>query len=1152
MTLRLIIGRTGSGKTRQCLEEIRQRLRQEPEGSPLMMILPEHATFQIERELAATPGLGGFMRASVFGFRRLAHRVLLDTGGAVRPQITELGKRLVLGRLLRDNHPQLKVLARAARQRNFTETLAGMIQEFKSYAVSPDALQQSALTAGQPELQDKLTDLALLYREFNLVLAGKYTDPEDCLTLLAERLPQSALVRQAEIWVDGFSWFNPQETAVLHQLLTTARQVTVTLCLDEPCSSKHEAETALFHRQWQTWSKLKNLAATLGIAVEELELTQPVRFQAPLLAHIERTFFSFPTPLYSGPEPSGLMLVEAANRRVEVEGMAADLLRLCRETGCRWRDIGILVRDTASYGDVVETVLADYDIPFFRDSKRQPVHHPLAELLRSALEGLARWSYEPLFRCFKTDFFPLSRGQIDELENYVLEFGIRGSRWIKTEPWTYVRRLSLGENAELDEAQQRFLEEINQIRQLATGPLLALNSRLKAAGQVVDFTVALVQFLVELQVPEKLEQWAVAAEQEGDLEQAREHRQMWDSMIPLFEQLVETCGDQAVDLDEYAAMVDDGLEGLTLSLIPPGLDYVTVSTLEQNSISNCRAVYLLGVNDGVLPRRGRGEGLLTDEERAYLAGAGLELAPGAAADNFAERFLVYTALTRSTQFLWVSYPLADEEGKGLSPSIVVKRLKEMAGRGIHKSLPLELPVGSEQDLLVHPRRALAGLAASLRLYKSGQDIAPVWWDVYNWGRQAEPYALHLRQIIDGLFHSNEPGRLPRELARALYAGNRRLRGSVTRFESFRSCPFKHFVQYGLGLKERAIFRLQAPDLGQFLHAALKEFGEHLKASGQEWGQVSAPECEQLCSQVVQELAPKLQNEILLSSEQHKHLLGRLQRTVERSVQRLIEFDRATKFKPVAFEQNFGRGTGALPPLVYPLPDGYRLELAGQIDRIDQTEYQGRRYILVIDYKSGGAWLKLVDVYYGLKLQLLTYLLVVRQAAEVLFGGQECLPAGVLYYFLKNPTVAAAVRLSNEDIQKEINNQLKMPGWVLADQEVVRLLDAAMESKSEFLKIALKKDQTFYSHSLAYVKTGEEFSCLLEHVENILVETGQQILAGEIAIQPFSLQQSQACSYCQYLPVCQFDRLLSENRFRELAELADDVILQALARKEAQP
>ncbi|MEG6584292.1 helicase-exonuclease AddAB subunit AddB [Dendrosporobacter sp. 1207_IL3150] len=1149
MTLRLILGRAGSGKTWHCLDEIRARLRQSPEGSPLVFILPEHATFKAERDLTETPGLGGFTRAYVFGFRRLAHRVLLETGGAVRPQINELGKKMILGQLLRENRQQLKTLGRAANQRNFTETLAGIIQEFKNYAVTPQMLQQTAEIMEAAPLRDKLQDLALLYGGFSSLLAGKYTDPEDCLSLMTDKIPQSAMLSGAEVWIDGFTWFNPQEAAVLEKLLTTAKSVTITLCLADADSEEHTHETSLFHRQWNTRRKLRDLAQKLKINIEEIELEKSMRFsEAALLDHFEQHFFTYPPKVYKE-DSDCLAVVEAANRRLEAEGVASEIIRLCREEGYRWRDTAILLRDAANYSDLLETVLTDYDIPFFSDRKRQPLHHPLSELIRSALESVEKWSYDPLFRCFKTDFFPVKRGQLDVLENYVLEFGIRGSKWTQDKPWTFVRRLSLGESVEVDEEQQNILDEINDIRIKAAEPLLKFSREIKAAQNVEEQTIALYNLLESLEVAQKLEAWAFKAEKAGDLEQASEHRQIWESIVQLLEQIVETCGNQQLSLGEFADIVADGLEGLKLSLIPPGLDHVTVTSLEQNSIANVKAVFLLGVNDGVLPKRGRNEGLLSDEERSLMASIGVELAPGAAADNFAERFLVYTALTRSSRRLWLSYPLADDEGKGLSPSIVIKRVREIANIKAVRSLPLEMPQGSESQYLAHPRRALSGLAANLRCYKNGAPISSLWLDVYNWARQHERYNKQLRRITAGLFHGNNPARLPQDLAGQLYTRNKRLRGSVTRFESFRACPFKHFAQYGLSLKERAIFRLQAPDLGQFLHAALKNFGETMNKAGRAWGDVSEAEYSQLCHQVVDDLAPQLQNEILLSSEQHKHLLGRLKRTVERSVRRLVEFDRASKFKPLALEMGFGRGTNALPPLVYELDEGYTLELAGQIDRIDCAEHNGKSYILVLDYKSGGAWLKLIDIYYGLKLQLLTYLLVAKNSAQHLVGSNECLSAGVLYYFLKNPVISSSVPLSMDEVSKAINSQLKMPGWVLADQEVIRLLDSQMEGRSEFLKISLKKDNTFYSNCLSYVKSTEEFELLLKHVQMLLTETAQNILAGDISISPCELNKWEACGYCRFLPVCQFDRLLEDNDYRKLTTVTDDAILKELAWKE---
>lgn len=1146
MSLRLILGRAGSGKTHYCLSEIRQRLMEAPEGHPLILLLPEHATFQTERELAATPGLNGFARAYVFGFRRLAHHVLLETGGAVRPHISELGKRLVLSRLMQQRQTDLKMFHRVANQRAFAETLAGVIQEFKTYAVSPDELVQTVNSLEASSLADKMHDLALLYQDFTAFLADRYTDPEDYLTLLAAKIPQSALIQGAEVWVDGLTWFNPQEMAVLVNVIRAARAVNITLCIDDAGNPRHENETALFHRQWLTRRKLFEMAKTLNIEVDEIELGKGRRFSQELFGHIESKFFSFPVQAFRG-KSSGLVLTEAANRRIEVEGIARDIIRLCRDNGYRWRDIAILLRDIESYGELVTTVLTDYDIPFFSDKQIQPVHHPLAELVRSALETvITRWSYDAVFRCFKTDLFTVDRADIDELENYVLEFGIRGSRWKSNQSWTFSRRFSLDEDYDLNQSDLSYLNRINDIRRRAAMPLINFEQQLKQAGSAAELTAALYNFLIGLKIPETLEKWANAAEENGDLEQAREHRQMWNSMIELFDQLVEACGEEQITLEDYAAILNDGLEGLKLSLIPPGLDYVTVSPLDQTSVANISAVYLPGINDGVLPMRGRSEGILTDAERSRIMAAGLELAPGALADTFAERFMVYMALTRAKDYLWISYPLADEEGKGLSPSLIIDRLKEMSGIQIN-SLPLEPAPGSEREYITHYRSSLSALAASLRLYKSGQEMDGLWWDVYNWAVENDNVKDQLVRTLAGLFHHNQEGNLPAAVAEKLY-GPKRLRGSVTRFESFRACPFRHFSQYGLSLKERAVFRLNAPDLGQFLHAALKNFGEKMQSEGRDWGSVADSEYQTICTEIVNELAPKLQNEILLSTEQHKHLLRRLTKTVATSVMRLVEFDRATKFKPRAFEKSFGRGQCALPPLSYQLPDGHSLEIVGQIDRLDTAEHNGHKYILVIDYKSGGAWLKLVDVYHGLKLQLLTYLLVAQNAAAELVGATECQPAGILYYFLKNPTLTTANVMTAEEAVKAINNQLKMPGWTLADPEVAKALDSTLAPRSEFLKLALKKDDSFYSNCQAYIKTADEFSLLLNHVEKVLLDTACNIMAGDISISPYVINRQSPCGFCKYLPVCQFDMLLPENDYRKLPNYDDETIIKTLNEK----
>ena len=196
---------------------------------------------------------------------------------------------------------------------------------------------------------------------------------------------------------------------------------------------------------------------------------------------------------------------------------------------------------------------------------------------------------------------------------------------------------------------------------------------------------------------------------------------------------------------------------------------------------------------------------------------------------------------------------------------------------------------------------------------------------------------------------------------------------------------------------------------------------------------------------------------------------------------------------------------------------------------------GKTYVLVTDYKSGNAALTLPEVYHGLKLQLLTYLLVSLQHLAGIAGAEHCLPAGALYYFLRNPLITAKGLLTAEEAQREINKQLKMPGWLLADTGLVRLLDSGINGYSEFLKVAIsEKTDTFHSNSLGGLKTEAEFAALLQHTRHILTQIANGILAGEVSISPYSLRRVTPCGYCVYRPVCQFDRIQPENTHRLLA------------------
>lgn len=230
MSIQFIFGRAGTGKSTYCLEEIAKEIKRDPLGAPLVLLVPEQATHQMEMRLAKIPELGGILRAQVLSFRRLGWRIFSETGGGQKTILGEMGKRMLLRRLLLQYKPQLQIFARSATRPGMADLLAQMIREFKIYRVTPKDLR--SILDLNSSLTQKLQELALLYDGFNQALGCNILDPDDELEIVALKIPSSPSLQNSTVWIDGFKGFTPQELYVVEYILRTVQDVIITLPLD--------------------------------------------------------------------------------------------------------------------------------------------------------------------------------------------------------------------------------------------------------------------------------------------------------------------------------------------------------------------------------------------------------------------------------------------------------------------------------------------------------------------------------------------------------------------------------------------------------------------------------------------------------------------------------------------------------------------------------------------------------------------------------------------------------------------------------------------------------------------------------------------------------------------------------------------------------
>ncbi|RLQ97249.1 helicase-exonuclease AddAB subunit AddB [Falsibacillus albus] len=1151
MSVRFILGRSGAGKTSYVFDEMAASLEAKPNGAPIIYLVPDQMTFLSEYRLAKSPNLNGMIRAQVFSFTRLAWRVLQETGGMGRYHLSSAGLNMLIRKIIEEQKEQLKLFGRAADKNGFVQHIESVLTEFKRYCVEPEELmikQEELANEGYHQsLVDKLHDLELIYTKFEETLLDKYIDSEDYFRLLAESIRHSPYLQSAEIYIDGFHSFTPQEYLVIEELMKTCPNVSIALTLDKPYRFATPDDLDLFRMTGETYESLYQIASALGIPLEEKVMESSLRYEGNSLLHLERNFEHRPAIPFQG--ELDIELWQASNRRSEIEGIARKIRSLIQESNYRYQDIAILVRNGHDYQDVFETIFYDYDIPYFIDQKRPMLNHPLIELIRSTIEILnSNWRYEPVFRAVKTDLlFPLNsrdqglREKMDRLENYVLANGIKGSQWTNKNRWVYrrFRGLELTDVPQTD--QERSIEhEINELRLFISAPILRLSRRLKKASAGRDFGEALFLFLEELDIPSKLEKLRMDAEEKGNLVLAREHDQAWNAVIELLDQFVEMVGSERFTLKKFSTVLDSGLESMKFSIVPPAMDQVIIANLELSRLSEVKAAFVIGLNDGIMPAKISEEGVFADDDRERLFQSGIMVGPSSRRKLLDEDFIAYKAFTTPSRHLFLSYPLANEEGRALLPSPYIKRLKEMFP-GIDEKMivndPADLFSSEQLEYISHPNVSIAYLTTQLQLKKNHYPIAGFWWDVYNFYMEHPQWHSKAKHILSSLYFQNKAKPISEAASKELYGEE--ILASVSRMEMFHGCPFSHFARHGLKLQDREIFRLEAPDIGEMFHGALKWIADEVTRLNLSWSSLSQEQCTMLAKEAVNVLAPKLQHQILLSSNRHHYIKKKLENVISRASIVLSQHAKASGFAPIGLELGFGP-KGSLPPFTFTLKNGIKMALQGRIDRIDKSENQQGTFLRVIDYKSSAKSLDYTEVYYGLALQMLTYLDIAITHSKHLVG-TEALPAGVLYFHVHNPVVKANSFMTMEEIEQEIYKSFKMKGLILDDPDIVRLMDRTLESgSSEVISAGLKKDGTLTANSQSASK--EDLQYMRKYVRKIYEKTGNDITSGLVDIAPYKLKDRTPCQFCSFKPVCQFDQSMEGNQFRILPQHKQDEIM----------
>jgi ATP-dependent helicase/nuclease subunit B len=1119
---RFLLGPSGSGKTFRCLREAREALVACPEGPPLIYLCPKQATFQVERQLLADPALQGYTRLRVFSFERLAEFILTEDQPKPAQLLSEEGRLMVLRALLSQKRNQLQLFRATARLRGFAQQLSAVLRELQRAQLSPEQLLVlSRHLTKEQALHLKLLDLASILDAYLRWLEEHRLQDHDQLMRLATQTlgtggaavdgsqgrrrtaspPWNGFHFEA-MWLDGFAELCPQELEFLTELLPRCERATLAFNL-EPESVGGVSWLSTWSTVGRSYRRLHERLAKrteLELTVEWLDrAASPSRFAGnATLAYLERfwgTSRPLPAPERLNPSAS-LRLAICANPEAEATLAAREILRFVRHGG-RYREASVLVRNLENYFEPVRRVFAAYQIPYFLD-RREPVgHHPLLELTRSALRTVAfQWEPQDWFGALKTGLVQVMETQIDRLENEALARGWRGEAWL--EP------LMIPDDPAL-------ATSVNSLREKLVAPFQQLRGCLEEAVSGPKLAEAIRAFWDELDVFETLRAWNEQGP-EGAPENVAPslHLTVADQMQEWLDNLVLAFHQETLTLREWLPIVEAGLANQTVGVIPPTLDQVLVGAIDRSRSPDLQLAVVLGLNEGVFPAAPNHPQLLTASDRADLLELGIDLGQTVRQQVAQERYFGYIACTRARQRLVVTCAARDADDNPLNPSLFFDEL-----HALFPTVPVEMVArpGDWQDC----EHVSELIGPALQALPNDPESCEVPAQLLRL-----PEVAALREQWHEAHSAISDQRLSSALAECLYGPT--IETSVSRLEEFASCPFRFAITSGFHADERKLFRLDAREQGSFQHEVLARFHQQLKNEGRLWRDLSSKEAREQIRNIAEELIPEYQAGLLLGTEQARFMARALVRSLQEFIGVIMGWMPQYQFDPVEVELAFGIEAKPLPAWEIELGEGHRLSFRGKIDRVDLCRDSGTgwAHCVVVDYKSSARKLDPVLVTSGIQLQLLAYLNVLRSLEHpgTIFGVEKLLPAGVFYVNLRGSSVPSKDRMEvMGGVEKARALAYQHTGRFQVS--VLPLLDNRGAEAGDQFNYRLRNDGQLYA-SCREPLNQAQFEEMLRSVEGHLRRMGQEIYAGNVAVDPYRKGNATACDKCDYRPICRID------------------------------
>lgn len=1108
MGLRIIYGRAGSGKSEYIYREINEKIKNK-ENKKIYIITPEQFSFTAEQKLME--GIKSIINAEVVTFNRLAYRIINETGGVINTNLSKCGKAMLIYSILQNKKSDLVFLNKSNEN---VDVSMRTITELKKHGVRVQDLKDEQEKIENKYLKSKLNDIILIYENFEENIKEKYIDETDLLSILAENIDKISLLRDSIIYIDEFAGFTEQEYLIIKKLIELSGEITITSCIDN-LDFNTDPNIDIFYQNKITLKKLLNLLEDKK-KIEFVNLDKLYRFKNEELFATENNLYNRKIQKHEN-DINNINLFLAKNEYTEIEKVAKEIIKLVKQQSYRYRDISIITKNIDKYSNLARAIFSKYEIPIFIDEKRDLNQNIVIQYVLSILEIFTKnYSYEAIFNYLKTGFIEVEQNDVFKLEKYCLKYGIKNNKLKKD--FTYG----------INDNNKEEINNLNEIRKQIINPLVELKSKIDEQKNIKNIVEQVYLFLINQNIEQKLTNKIEQLKENNLLDLAKEYEESYKILLNVFDEMVLIFENEKITVDKFNEILKIGLRNSGLGKIPGMQDQVIMGDVDRSRSRKVKAVFIIGLNDGVFPSINTNEGFLDDQDRSVLKQDGIELAKGSLENLYDDNFNIYKAFTTAEEKLFLSYSSSDVDGKSLRASSLILKIKK-----IFPKLQEQSDMISRDNVIeiINEKNLYENLILEINKMKNGESPEKLFYTIYEYYNKNKEYSSQLNENIKYInYDFNE--KIKQENVQKLYGNS--LNTSISKLEKYNSCPYSYFLQYVLRLKEKEELKIQNIDTGTFMHDVINCFFEEVNNNV---NNITEEQLEKIVEKIIEEKLLKNNNYIFTATAKYKLLINRLKRIVIKALKYIIQTIVQSEFDIHGTEVEFA-DKGKYKPIVLNLENGKSVEITGKIDRIDIAKDSNNNYVRIIDYKSSIKDMDFNDIYAGLQLQLITYL-------DTVCKQEDFVPAGMLYFSLLEQVINSSKKLSAEEIEEKIRANFKMKGLILADVKVAQLHDKNLDKGASKIVPAYIDSTGTLSPKRSSIASNEEFAKLQNYINKTIKEIASEIFKGNIELKPYYKNKKTPCEYCSYKSMCNFNSGVCKNSYRFIKKMSKDEVLEKI-------